>query len=86
MTSKACAFSATYRLSWTSRVPKRGKVGLEVLGDSKPKGEEDADEKLEIIPVSDILMPVVLDNGKLSSHSCRELKHVLFALRYQAQS
>ena len=86
MTTKTCAFCTTYRLSWTSRVPERGKVGLEVLFDTKPKGEADADETLEVIPVSDILMPVVLDNGKLSSDSCRELKHVLFALRSQAQS
>jgi hypothetical protein len=44
----------------------RGKLGLEVLGDVKPVGEENADEKLEIIPLSDVLMcGIVLDNGKL---------------------
>jgi len=49
-------------------VPKRGKTGLEVLGDIKPKGEEDAKEKLEIIPVIDILMSgISLEKGKLSA-------------------
>ena len=71
--------------AWTSCVPKRGKTGLEVLGDIKPKGEEDAKEKLEIIPVTDILMSgISLEKGKLSASCSLQLKRKLFALRYQS--
>lgn len=63
----------------------RGKLGLEVLGDVKPVGEENADEKLEIIPLSDVLMcGIVLDNGKLSAESGQKLKRTLFALRFRS--
>ena len=83
--TKECPFAATYRLAWTSRVPRRGKIGLEVLGDVKPVGEENADEKLEIIPVSDVLVRgIVLENGKLSQQSIQQLKRTLFALRFQS--
>ena len=65
-------------------MPKRGKTGLEVLGDIKPKGE-DAKEKLEIIPVTDILMSgISLEKGKLSASCSLQLKRKLFALRYQS--
>ena len=61
--TKGCPFAGAYRLSWTSRVPKRGKLGLEILGDVKPVGEESADEKLEIIPVADVLVrDIALEN------------------------
>ena len=82
---KTCPFAATYKLAWTSCVPKRGKTGLEVLGDIEPKGEEDAKEKLEIIPVTDILMSgISLEKGKLSPSCSLQLKRKLFALRYQS--
>ena len=82
---KTCPFAATYKLAWTSCVPKRGKTGLEVLGDIKPKREEDAKEKLEIIPVTDILMSgISLEKGKLSASCSLQLKRKLFALRYQS--
>ena len=69
--TKGCPFAGTYRLSWTSRVPKRGKLGLEILGDVKPVGEESADEKLEIIPVADVLVrDIVLENA-VNSWSAR---------------
>ena len=56
---------------------------MEVLGDVKPVGEENADEKLEIIPVSDVLVRgIVLENGKLSQQSIQQLKRTLFALRF----
>ena len=43
---------------------KRGKLDLEILGDVKPVGEESADEKLEIIPVADVLVrDIVLENA-----------------------
>ena len=74
-------WDATYRLAWTSSIPRRGKVGLEVLGDTKPAGEEGADEKLEIISVVDILAIVALEQGKLSAPSMFNLKCKLFALR-----
>ena len=64
--TKGCPFAGTYRLSWTSRGPKRGKlaIGLEILGDVKPVGEESADEKLEIMPVADVLVrDIVLENA-----------------------
>ena len=78
-------FSCTYRLAWTSRVALRGKLGLEVLGDVKSVGKENADEKLEIIPLSDVLMcGIVLDNGKLSAESGQKLKRTLFALRFRS--
>ena len=56
-------------------------VGLEVMGDTKPAGEEGADEKLEIISVVDILAIVALEQGKLSAPSMFNLKCKLFALR-----
>ena len=65
----------------------RSEVSLdwEVLGDVKPVGEENADEKLEIIPLSDVLMcGIVLDNGKLSAESGQKLKRTLFALRFRS--
>lgn len=58
---------------------------MEVLGDFKPVGEENADEKLEIIPLSDVLVRgIVLENGKLSQQSIQQLKRTLFALRSQS--
>ena len=51
-------------LAWNSRIPRRGKLGSEVLGDFKPVGEENATEKLEIIAVSDVLVRgIVSENG-----------------------
>ena len=48
-------------------------------------GEESADEKLEIIPVCDVLVrDVRLENGKLSAQSSQQLKRTLFALRFQS--
>jgi len=47
--------------------------------------EENADQKLEIIPVSDVLVHgIVLENGKLSQLSIQQLKRTLFALRFQS--
>ena len=47
-------------------------------------GEESADEKLEIIPVADVLVrDIVLENGKLSAQCSQQLKRTLFALRFQ---
>ena len=67
-------------------MPKRGKNGLEVLGDTKPRGEEDALEKLETIPFSDILMSgIELQKGKLSAQCSFQLKRKLFAQLYRAE-
>ncbi len=75
-------WDTTFRLAWASSIPRRGKVGLEVLG-TKPAGEKGADEKLEIISGVDILAIVALEQGKLSPPSIFNLKCIckLSALR-----
>ena len=51
-------------VDFSSSEEARGKLGLEILGDVKPVGEESADEKLEIIPVADVLVrDIVLENA-----------------------
>ena len=58
-------------------------MGLEVLGDTRPKGEESADEKLEIVCISKevLVTNVTLRHGKLSAASARQIRDRLFALR-----
>ena len=75
-------FKATYRLAWTSNIPRRGKLGLEVLGDEKP--EDSAVEKTEIVSISKEVLAtgIVLQRGKLTLPTIRKVKGQLLFMRY----
>ena len=75
-------FKATYRLAWTSNIPRRGKLGLEVLGDEKP--EDSAVEKTEIVTISKEVLAtgIVLQRGKLTLPTIRKVKGQLLFMRY----
>jgi hypothetical protein len=70
------------------RGPREFREALDRLGSDgrcQAVWEENADQKLEIIPVSDELVHgIVLENGKLSQLSIQQLKRTLFALRFQS--
>jgi hypothetical protein len=58
-------------------------IYLFIYGDTRPKGEESAVEKLELVCISKevLVTNVTLQHGKLSTASAREIRDRLFALR-----
>ena len=75
-------FKATYKLAWTSNIAVRGKLGLEVLGDSKP--EDSAEEKKEVVSITKEVLAagIVLDRGKLTTPMIRQIKGQLLYMRH----